>query len=58
MSELEDDFEEARKILEKCLAKAVKADPLDAPMPLLGKEAALWHRAQMEAYRHALEMLP
>src|SRR3546814_19960488 len=26
-------------------------------MPLVGAEAALWHRAQMEAYRHCLDML-
>jgi len=45
------------RIIEACLAKAAKADPLDAPMPLTGDDAALWHRAQVEAYRHALEMM-
>lgn len=45
------------EIIERCLQKAVEADPLNVPMPLVGDEALLWHRAQMEAYRHALEMM-
>ncbi|MBY3543640.1 hypothetical protein HFN71_28565 [Rhizobium laguerreae] len=40
-----------------CLKKAVKADPLDAPTPLVGTEAKQWHSFQAEAYRHALEMM-
>ena len=45
------------RIIEACLAKAAKGDPRDAPMPLTGADAALWHRAQVEAYRHALDMM-
>jgi hypothetical protein len=52
-----DYWKEGAAIVEACLAKAQKADPSDAPMPLVGKKAALWHRAQAEAYRHALEMM-
>jgi hypothetical protein len=44
-------------IIEKCLAKAVKAEHEDAPFPLDEAQAKLWHRAQMEAFRHALEMI-
>jgi hypothetical protein len=44
-------------VIERCLAKAAAADPADAPIPLVGEEAALWHQAQAEAYRHALEMM-
>lgn len=45
------------QIIEAALAKALKADPADAPMPLTGEDAALWHRAQASAYQHALEMM-
>lgn len=45
------------KVIEECLKKAVQADPLDVPFPLVGNEAKLYHWAQMEAYRHALEMM-
>jgi hypothetical protein len=45
------------KIIEAALAKAQRADPTDAPFGLFGEEAALWHRAQAEAYQHALEMM-
>lgn len=44
-------------IIEGCEAKAQRADPYDAPMPLLGRDAAIWHQAQQAAYRHALEMM-
>lgn len=44
-------------LIEACLAKAVRGDPSDVPMPLVGDEAKLWHQAQAEAYRHALEMM-
>lgn len=40
-----------------CQGKAQKADPADAPIGLTPEQAALWHRAQAEAYRHALEMM-
>jgi hypothetical protein len=45
------------KIVEECLAKAVEAKHEDAPFPLDEAQAKLWHRAQMEAFRHALEMI-
>jgi len=45
------------RIIEAALAKAQRADPADAPFPLVGEEAALWHRAQASAYQHALEMM-
>lgn len=44
-------------LINECLKKAAKADPLDAPMPLIGIEASRWHSYQAEAYRHALEMM-
>lgn len=44
-------------IIEKCLATAVKADHGDSPFGMDHAQAKLWHRAQMEAYRHALEMI-
>jgi len=47
----------ARSILERCLEKALAADPADAPFGLSAVEAGLWHRAQANAYQHALEML-
>ena len=45
------------KIIEAALAKANRADPVDAPFGLFGEEAALWHRAQAAAFQHALEMM-
>lgn len=45
------------EIIERCLKKAAAASPSDAPFPLVGDEARLWHQAQAEAYRHALEMM-
>src|SRR3546814_8205644 len=50
-------WQHGQQIVERCLEKAQQANPADAPMPLVGAEAALWHRAQMEAYRHCLEMM-
>lgn len=52
-----DYWREGTELIETCLARAEKADPLDAPMPLTGNDAKLWHTAQMEAYRHALEIM-
>lgn len=43
-------------IVEAKLAVATAADPADAPFPLVGGEAGLWHRAAASAYLHALEM--
>jgi hypothetical protein len=50
-------WQHGQQIVERCMEKAQQANPADAPMPLVGDEAALWHRAQMEAYRHCLEMM-
>lgn len=41
----------------KCLDEAAKADPLDAPIQLVGVEAKRWHSYRAEAFRHALEMM-
>lgn len=45
------------EIIEKCLAQAVAAKPEDAPIPLTGQSAAIWHKAQENAFRHVLEMI-
>ncbi len=50
-------WKQGADIIEACLAKAVAADPRDAPIPLDADQSALWHRAQAEAYRHCLEMM-
>jgi hypothetical protein len=50
-------WKQGADIIEACLAKAVAADPREAPIPLDATQAALWHRAQAEAYRHCLEMM-
>lgn len=50
-------WREGAAIVEACLTKALKADPSDAPFPLAGREAAIWHEAQASAYQHALEMM-
>lgn len=44
-------------VIEKCLAVSVKADHADAPFPFDDKQAAFWHRSQVDAFRHALEMI-
>jgi hypothetical protein len=44
-------------LIKDCLAKSVRADHGDAPFPLDHTEARFWHNAQMEAYRHSLEMM-
>lgn len=44
-------------VIEKCLAKASRADHGDAPFPLDHAQAAIWHRAQQTAYLYVLEML-
>jgi hypothetical protein len=50
-------WREGTALIEACLAKAIRADVNDAPIPLIGAEAKAWHYAQAEAYRHALEMM-
>lgn len=47
---------EGLDVIERNLNVAQKADPSDAPFPLVGKEATLWHKASASAYQHALEM--
>lgn len=44
-------------IIEGRLAKAALAKHEDAPFPLDAEQAALWHAAQVDAYRDALEMM-
>ena len=44
-------------LINKCLVEAAKADPQDAPIPLVGIEAKRWHAYRAEAFRHALEMM-
>lgn len=51
------DWQDGTKIIQECLVQAEKADPCDVPFPLVGDEARLWHCAQFNAYRHALEMM-
>ena len=48
---------EGLQIIAAALAIAEKADPLDAPIPLDGNEARIWHAAKVDAYSHALDML-
>lgn len=50
-------WRDGHAIVEARLDKAVKADPSDAPIPLTGEQAKLWHMAQADAYRDALEMM-
>src|SRR3546814_18498092 len=50
-------WKHGQQIVERCLEKAQQANNADAPMPLVGEEAAIWHRAQMEAYRNCAEMM-
>ncbi|WP_337054050.1 hypothetical protein [Pseudoxanthomonas sp. USHLN014] len=45
-------------VIERALAKAVKADPSDAPFGLDPQQATIWHQASASAYQHALEMIP
>lgn len=58
MPEASDELKTTRDILEACLSKAVRADHQDAPFPMDATQAKIWHDAQANAYRHALEMLP
>lgn len=50
------EISEGFDIVEQCLARATKADRSDVPLELDDEQAAIWHRAQQEAYRHVLEM--
>lgn len=45
------------EIIEARLAKSAAAEHGDAPFPLDAEQAALWHSAQADAYRDALEMM-
>lgn len=44
-------------VIKDCLAESVRADVMDAPIPLVGIEAKRWHAYRAEAFRHALEMM-
>lgn len=50
-------WREGTKVIEACLEKAKRADFADAPVPLDHYEAGIWHEAQAQAYRHALETM-
>ena len=56
-------WQQGAKILEACLAKAERCSKdaqeafLEAPVGLTHEQAKLWHSAQANAYRHALEMM-
>lgn len=50
-------WRDGAEIVERCLKRALAADPLDVPFPLVGDEARIWHSAQAAAYQHALEMM-
>lgn len=50
------DVSEGLDIIERKLTEADAADPADAPFPLVGEQANLWHRATASAYLHAVEM--
>lgn len=45
------------EIIEGRLLKAVAAKHEDAPFPFDAEQAALYHAAQVDAYRDALEMM-
>lgn len=53
----EEYWKSGTRVIEECLARAIRADPGDVPFPLLGDEARLWHAATASAYQHALEMM-
>lgn len=50
-------WKDGTQIIEQKLAVAAQGNWNDAPAGLSLVEARLWHRAQAEAYRHALEMM-
>ena len=56
-------WQQGATIIEACLSKADRCSKdshegfLEAPIGLTPEQAKLWHQAQMEAYRHALEMM-
>lgn len=56
-------WQQGAKLIEACAAKADRCSKdareafLDAPIGLTPEQAVLWHSAQAEAYRHALEMM-
>lgn len=52
-----DYWREGTRLIEEKLARAARADFADAPFGSSPHEAALWHKAQAEAFRHALEMM-
>lgn len=50
-------WQRGTNVIMKCFDEAAKADPMDAPIPLIGIEAKRWHAYRAEAFRHALEMM-
>ena len=52
-----DYWRSGNEIVQACLEKAAKGRHEDAPFPLDAQQAALYHAAQVDAYRHALEMM-
>lgn len=44
-------------LINECLKTAARAEHGDAPFPLDHAMAKFWHNAQMEAFRHSLEMM-
>lgn len=60
---LETYWRQGAQIVQACLDKADRCAShahqafLEAPIGLTAEQAQLWHRAQAEAYRHALEMM-
>lgn len=50
-------WNDGNAIIEKCLSRACAAATADAPFGMDDADAAIWHEAQRNAYRHALEMM-
>lgn len=45
-------------IIEASFKVSQRSRHIDAPFPLDGDEARLWHKAQSSAYLYVLEMIP
>lgn len=44
-------------LFERALREAKEADPSNAPIPLVGRDAALYHRTRADLLQWVLEML-
>ncbi|MEY2152254.1 hypothetical protein AB7849_15220 [Rhodanobacter sp. 115] len=51
-------LDSSRELFEAALARAVEADPNEAPFPLTTENAKAWHAGQASALQWVLEMLP